>query len=162
MYNQATEVYPSAYQAVLLHLRSANPAAFKSFPTPLPAELTEHELFPGLAGAVRDLANDNIITAVMLTGIMFLQAGRYYSSRGSGEHYPRSGNTSAATSAAPTPKASPKLDTVRLSPVSERNATPFRELTEEESFELRALESDDASPVVQATATKTKSKPRRR
>lgn len=97
----------------------------------------------------------------MLTGIMFLQAGRYYSSRGSGEHYPRSGNTSAATSAAPTPKASPKLDTVRLSPVSERNATPFRELTEEESFELRSIESDDAAPA-QTTATKTKSKPRRR
>lgn len=138
-------------------------AAFKSFPVPLPAELTEHELFPGLAGAVRDLANDNIITAVMLTGIMFLQAGRYYSSRGSGEHYPRSGNTSAATSAAPTPKASPKLDTVRLSPVSERNATPFRELTEEESFELRAIESDDAAPKNAPKSTpKPKAKPRRR
>ncbi len=30
-------------------------------------------MFGPLATAVRDLANDNIITAVMLTGVMFLQ-----------------------------------------------------------------------------------------
>jgi hypothetical protein len=33
-------------------------------------------MFPKLAGAVRDLANDNIITAVMLTGVMLLQVSR--------------------------------------------------------------------------------------
>lgn len=113
-------------------------------------------MFPGLAGAVRDLANDNIITAVMLTGIMCLQAGKYYSSRGSGAHYPRSGNSSAVS----TPKASPRLDTVRLSPVSGRNATPFRELTEEESFELRALDADtDDTPSAPRNAS---AKPSRR
>jgi hypothetical protein len=30
-------------------------------------------MFPQLASSVRDLANDNIITAVMLTGVMLLQ-----------------------------------------------------------------------------------------
>lgn len=49
------------------------PTALQSFPTPLPMNLTEHEMFGPLATAVRDLANDNIITAVMLTGVMFLQ-----------------------------------------------------------------------------------------
>lgn len=51
----------------------ANSPALQSFPSPLPAHLTEHEMFGPLATAVRDLANDNIITAVMLTGVMFLQ-----------------------------------------------------------------------------------------
>lgn len=48
-------------------------AALISFPNPLPSPLTDHEMFPILAGAVRDLANDNIITSVMLTGVMLLQ-----------------------------------------------------------------------------------------
>ncbi|WVN90363.1 uncharacterized protein L203_105599 [Cryptococcus depauperatus CBS 7841] len=65
IYYQATETYP----------------AITLIPNPLPANLVDHPLYPALTTAVRDLATTNIITAVMLTGLIFLQAGRYYSQR---------------------------------------------------------------------------------
>ncbi|KLT39371.1 hypothetical protein CC85DRAFT_288626 [Cutaneotrichosporon oleaginosum] len=121
-YNQATEVFPTLL----------------AIPSPLPLNLTEHEMFGPLATAVRDLANDNIITAVMLTGVMFLQAGRYYASRGEAEGdgpemMPDSTLTSGASSSVPSPATTPK-------PLSERHATPFRELTEAEAMEIASLD----------------------
>nr|ODN98665.1 hypothetical protein L204_02629 [Cryptococcus depauperatus CBS 7855] len=65
VYYQATETYP----------------AITLIPNPLPVNLVDHPLYPALTTAVRDLATTNIITAVMLTGLIFLQAGRYYSQR---------------------------------------------------------------------------------
>ncbi|BEI80130.1 hypothetical protein CcaverHIS002_0106590 [Cutaneotrichosporon cavernicola] len=122
-YNQATEVFPT----------------LAAIPSPLPANLTEHEMFGPLATAVRDLANDNIITAVMLTGVMFLQAGRYAASR-SGENdgpemMPDTAPSSATSSLVPSPAMTPK-------PLNERHATPFRELTEAEAMELALLENN--------------------
>lgn len=105
-------------------------------PNPLPANLVDHALYPALTTAVRDLATSNIMTAVMLTGLVLLQvcmlyvcflasppfadvnkAGRYYAKRPA---FPpvTAENSSAAI------------------PVSQRSATPFRELTEDESSEL--------------------------
>lgn len=46
---------------------------------------------------------------------------------------PDSAATSAASSAVPSPATTPK-------PLSERHATPFRELTEAEAMEIAALE----------------------
>jgi hypothetical protein len=48
-------------------------SAIALFPNPLPQPVQKHPLFPALSTAVRDLANDNVMTAVMLTGIMLLQ-----------------------------------------------------------------------------------------
>ncbi|WVO24245.1 uncharacterized protein IAS62_005609 [Cryptococcus decagattii] len=100
-YYQLAEVYP----------------AITMIPNPLPANLVDHALYPALTTAVRDLATSNIMTAVMLTGLVLLQAGRYYAKRPA---FPpvTAENSSAAI------------------PVSQRSATPFRELTEDESSEL--------------------------
>lgn len=68
------------------------------------------------------------------------QAGRYYSSKTSGENYPQSRDTSAASSPANTPNSeSPPL-------LRDRHATPFRELTEEEALELRNDSDADVKP----------------
>lgn len=45
-------------------------------PNPLPANLVDHPLYPALTTAVRDLATSNIMTAVMLTGLILLQVCR--------------------------------------------------------------------------------------
>jgi len=84
-YNQITEVYPSKSKFSRRAQLQAHAAALTSFPNPLPENLTEHDMFPALASAVRDLANDNIITAVMLTGVMLLQvrsSARLWNRRG--------------------------------------------------------------------------------
>ncbi|GMK54398.1 hypothetical protein CspeluHIS016_0109840 [Cutaneotrichosporon spelunceum] len=127
-YNQAFEVFPT------LH----------SIPSPLPAHLTESESFGPLATAVRDLANDNIITAVMLTGVVFLQAGRSYATRTSSEGdgpvmMPDTTQSSALSSSASSSSGTPK-------PVSERHATPFRELTEDEAMEIAMLPESNGVP----------------
>lgn len=121
----------------------------------------DHELFPTLATRVRDLANDNIITAVMLTGIMTLQAGRVYSRNDGADadghdadelrSEPASADTSAASTRASTPK-----------PLSERNATPFRELTEEEALELkRASSNEDVTRQSAGVGVRTRSSTKR-
>lgn len=51
----------------------ADSAAILLFPTPLPAKLVGSPLFPILSNAAKELASDNIKTAVMLTGVMLLQ-----------------------------------------------------------------------------------------
>ena len=43
------------------------------FPSHLPVPLNTNPVYPSLSTAVRDLANDNVITAVMLTGVMLLE-----------------------------------------------------------------------------------------
>jgi hypothetical protein len=49
------------------------PIAIGLFPSRVPARVVDHPTFPALTTAVRDLANDNAMTAVMLTGVMLLQ-----------------------------------------------------------------------------------------
>jgi hypothetical protein len=79
---------------------------------------------PELTTSTRALANHNIMSAVMLTGVMLLQvrhvvglrltqAGRYYVKQ-------------------PTPRIPPTPQ----SPIAARASTPYRELTEEEALEL--------------------------
>lgn len=131
-------------------------------------------MFPVLAAAVRDLANDNIITSVMLTGVMLLQvgsvsgpyltqqAGRYYSSRGSGASFPRSTETSVQSSPSSSPAASPIAQPVEL---ADRLATPFRELTEAEALELEGSGSEiDAKPssATRRTTRSTRSSTRKK
>ncbi|KAK8861293.1 hypothetical protein IAR55_002112 [Kwoniella newhampshirensis] len=100
------------------------------FPSPLPENLLDHPTYPGLVTAVRDLATSNIMTAVMLTGLMLLQAGRYYAKRPSSSPPTTVVDPSASTPPrAPSPEKQP-------SPISLRSSTPFRELTEEEAMEL--------------------------
>ncbi|KAK6906882.1 hypothetical protein I203_100869 [Kwoniella mangroviensis CBS 8507] len=113
-YTQVAEVYPT----------------IKRIPSPLPASLIEDKSYPELVTAVRDLATNNIMTAVMLTGIMLLQAGRYYSKAPAGD-LPPSVDVSAAST--PGRASSPESDPT---PVIKRSGTPFRELTTEESAEL--------------------------
>lgn len=55
-------------------------AAINLFPNPLPSDLKDHSTYPALTTAVRDLASDNIMTAVMLTGVMLLQVSSAASS----------------------------------------------------------------------------------
>ncbi|WVW79678.1 hypothetical protein I302_101647 [Kwoniella bestiolae CBS 10118] len=102
----------------------------KLIPSPLPSPLIEHKLYPELVTAVRDLATNNIMTAVMLTGIMLLQAGRYYSKAPAGDLPP---SVDVSASSTPGRASSPENDPI---PVINRSGTPFRELTEEESAEL--------------------------
>ncbi|KAK4685189.1 hypothetical protein P7C73_g4967, partial [Tremellales sp. Uapishka_1] len=105
------------------------------FPT-----ITEFGRPDGLRTAVRDLANDNVMTAVMLTGVMLLQAGRYYAAK------PSSAPPQTQSESAPPP-----------SPLSNRTSTPFRELTEEEAMELRGGE-ESPSPSVRAGRRKNRVK----
>ncbi|TXT10998.1 hypothetical protein VHUM_01749 [Vanrija humicola] len=143
-YNQVTELYPTLV----------------SFPNPLPEKLTEHDTFPVLAAAVRDLANDNIITSVMLTGVMLLQAGRYYSSRTSSSSFPRSTETSVQSSPSSSPAASPIAEPVAL---SDRLATPFRELTESEALELEGSGSEvDSKPATRRPTRAARSSTRKK
>ncbi|XAO26860.1 hypothetical protein I312_105701 [Cryptococcus bacillisporus CA1280] len=115
-YYQLAEVYP----------------AITLIPNPLPANLVNHALYPALTTAVRDLATSNIMTAVMLTGLILLQAGRYYAKR------PASPPVTAENSSVSTPAtaSSPSSPETHPIPVSQRSATPFRELTEDELLEL--------------------------
>lgn len=53
--------------------RLTNIQAITMIPNPLPANLVDHPLYPALTTAVRDLATSNIMTAVMLTGLILLQ-----------------------------------------------------------------------------------------
>lgn len=46
-------------------------------PSALPANLVDHPLYPALTTAVSDLATGNIMTALMLTGLILLQVGRF-------------------------------------------------------------------------------------
>ncbi|WWC87579.1 uncharacterized protein L201_002469 [Kwoniella dendrophila CBS 6074] len=112
-YTQIADVYPT----------------IKRIPSPVPTSLIEHKSYPDLVTAVRDLATNNIMTAVMLTGIMLLQAGRYYSKRAVGELPP---SIDVSTSSTPARAASPDNEPIR------RSGTPFRELTEEEAIELNS------------------------
>ncbi|WWC59909.1 uncharacterized protein I303_102471 [Kwoniella dejecticola CBS 10117] len=100
----------------------------KSIPSPLPTSILDAKSYPDLVTAVRDLATNNIMTAVMLTGIMLLQAGRYYSKRAT------MGDLPPSVASTPGRASSPESDPT---PPIRRSGTPFRELTEEESRELR-------------------------
>ncbi|WWD16804.1 hypothetical protein CI109_101236 [Kwoniella shandongensis] len=111
------------------------------FPSPLPGSLHDHPTYPALVTAVRDLATNNVMTAVMLTGLMLLQAGRYYSKKPSA-----SPPTTVDDSLVSTPVRAPSPEK-QPSPVSKRSGTPYRELTEAEALELN---SDD----VQKSASK--------
>ncbi|WRT65387.1 uncharacterized protein IL334_002330 [Kwoniella shivajii] len=113
-YTQIYDVYPT----------------IKLIPSHLPQSLTDHKAYPELVSAVRDLATNNIMTAVMLTGIMLLQAGRWYSKR-SANDLPPSVDISAAST--PGRASSPEKESL---PLPKRSGTPFRELTAEEAFEL--------------------------
>ncbi|ORX36453.1 ER membrane protein SH3-domain-containing protein [Kockovaella imperatae] len=115
-YNQLTELAPT----------------LALFPLSVPTDLPKHSLWPVLVTAVRDLANDNVITAVMLTGVMLLQAGRYHAKKKS------------PIPSTPTSSQSPAVSRTG-SPLLDRKSTPYRELTEQEAFELRADTSDDDS-----------------
>ncbi|WVQ83507.1 hypothetical protein IAT38_005648 [Cryptococcus sp. DSM 104549] len=106
-------------------------------PSPLPAKLLDHPLYPTLNTVVRDLATNNIMTSVMLTGLVLLQAGRYYAKRPSSAPPAVVGGDSTSS----TPSASSPV--TRPVAVSKRSGTPFRELTEEESFELNASSGDE-------------------
>ncbi|RXK35668.1 hypothetical protein M231_07041 [Tremella mesenterica] len=102
-------------------------------PSPLPPNVQDHPTYPALATAVRDLALDNVMTAVMLTGVMLLQAGRYYAKR------PSSSPVSLMASAniTPPPDVLTPPQSKPPSPLTERSATPFRELTRQVGMELR-------------------------
>ncbi|KAL0242215.1 hypothetical protein I308_105844 [Cryptococcus tetragattii IND107] len=115
-YYQLSEVYP----------------AITMIPNPLPANLVDHALYPALSTAVRDLATSNIMTAVMLTGLILLQAGRYYAKRPASPPITTE-NSSVSTPASASSPSSPETHPI---PVSQRSATPFRELTEDELLEL--------------------------
>nr|XP_019012358.1 uncharacterized protein I206_03205 [Kwoniella pini CBS 10737]OCF51139.1 hypothetical protein I206_03205 [Kwoniella pini CBS 10737] len=115
-YTQIVDVYPT----------------IKSIPTSLPNSISKDKSYPELVTAVRDLATNNIMTAVMLTGIMLLQAGRYYSKRADENDLPPSVDVSAASTPGRVP--SPESDPA---PPIKRSGTPFRELTEEEATELK-------------------------
>ena len=83
-------------------------------------------LFAHLSSSVRELATDNIKCAVMLTGVMLLQGGRYYAKRPSRqpvELVDQSGNDSSTEASSPEVKPA-------------RPGTPYRELTEEEALDL--------------------------
>ncbi|RSH94342.1 hypothetical protein EHS25_004145 [Saitozyma podzolica] len=80
-YTQISEVFPT----------------IALFPNPLPQPVQKHPLFPALSTAVRDLANDNVMTAVMLTGIMLLQAGRYYAKKPSSSSVPSGTSSGPST-----------------------------------------------------------------
>jgi hypothetical protein len=152
-YTQISEVFPSKSVSGDNTLADAADAALAIalFPNPLPQPVQKHPLFPALSTAVRDLANDNVMTAVMLTGIMLLQvreqgsrsghadhtlqAGRYYAKK------PSSSSVPSGTSSGPTtpPQQVQSLPVEKHSPIAERAATPFRELTEEEAMELNGF-----------------------
>lgn len=115
-------------------------------PARLPPNLQKHAMFGALSESVRDLASDNIMCAVMLTGVMLLQvrgrrahrvwpltlqAGRYYSKRTS-RH-----DSSKAAPADPNLRATGEINDPVAPSLTRRSATPFRELTEEEALELR-------------------------
>ncbi|WVQ94370.1 hypothetical protein IAU59_001449 [Kwoniella sp. CBS 9459] len=122
-YTQISEVYPT----------------IRVFPSPSSTPVIDSLRYPELANAVRDLASNNIMTAVMLTGIMLLQAGRYYSKRpSSSSALPASTITSASSTPGQTasPAPEPQGD-VSAGPSLRRSGTPYRELTEAESLELR-------------------------
>lgn len=78
-YYQLSEVYPGEWHfSVRARARARlttfpNPQAITMIPNPLPANLVDHALYPALSTAVRDLATSNIMTAVMLTGLILLQ-----------------------------------------------------------------------------------------
>ncbi|WVQ74384.1 hypothetical protein IAR50_003985 [Cryptococcus sp. DSM 104548] len=114
--------------------------AITLMPNPLPADLSSHPTYPALQTAVRDLATSNIMAAVMLTGLITLQAGRYYSKRPSS---PPPTVVNATPSSDASTSSSPET---RPALVSKRSGTPFRELTEEESLELNASSGDDFRP----------------
>jgi hypothetical protein len=64
-----------------------------------------------------------------------LQAGRYYAKK------PSSSSVPSGTSSGPStpPQQAQSLPVERHSPIAERAATPFRELTEEEAMELNGF-----------------------
>lgn len=55
--------------------------AITMIPSHLPPNLVDHPLYPALTTAVRDLATSNIMTALMLTGLILLQVGRFHPSQ---------------------------------------------------------------------------------
>ena len=131
--------------------------AITLFPFPLPQKLEDHTTYPALVTAVRDLANDNVINAVMLTGVMLLQVPpspltvtRADADIGSkaGRHYSKPSNP-VPISEMRSSDLTPPEETVPLpdeevrrsqrSPVAGRSSTPFRELTEEEATELNGI-----------------------
>lgn len=124
-YYQLSEVYP----------------AVTMIPSPLPVNLVDHPLYPALTTAVSDLATGNIMTALMLTGLILLQAGRYYAKR------PTFPPTTTDESAASTPASAscPSSPETHPIPVSQRSATPFRELTEDEALELDASGGEESA-----------------
>ncbi|KAL7422760.1 hypothetical protein Q5752_002054 [Cryptotrichosporon argae] len=130
-YNQAVEVFPS----------------ITSIPSPLPRRLAQHALYPALSNAVRDLANDNVITAVMLTGVLLLQAGRYYSSRSSPSY------VELPSEASSEPTSGAEDEPIR------RPGTPWREMTEDEAMELASDDEGErkgAAPAARARRAKGK------
>ena len=72
-YYQINEVYPSTLAGHSQYRTALTDTAVTLFPSPLPKKVEDHAFYPALVTAVRDLANDNVITAVMLTGVMLLQ-----------------------------------------------------------------------------------------
>ncbi|OCF42505.1 hypothetical protein I317_03621 [Kwoniella heveanensis CBS 569] len=122
-YTQITEVYPT----------------IRIFPSPLSTPLVDSPRYPESANAVRDLASNNIMTAVMLTGIMLLQAGRYYSKRpSSSSSLPPSTLTSATSTPARTASPASEIQAgASAGPAPRRSGTPYRELSEAEALDLR-------------------------
>jgi hypothetical protein len=117
----------------------------------MPARLSRKDggqaLYPALASAARELASDNIMCAVMLTGVLFLQvstemavargesdcqAGRYYSKRSAKAAQKEEAEINAANVVADHSS----------SPIR-RTSTPFRELTEQEAMELKGLDDSE-------------------
>lgn len=180
VYYQLSEVYPGEwhFNAACAHARTHAhccrtdniPQAITMIPNPLPANLVDHPLYPALTTAVRDLATSNIMTAVMLTGLILLQvcrasysyfsschtlilkssrrhkAGRYYAKRPASPPITTE-NSSVSTPASASSPSSPETHPI---PVSQRSATPFRELTEDELLEL---DSGKEEPVTATTKT---------
>lgn len=129
-------------------------------PSALPANLVDHPLYPALTTAVSDLATGNIMTALMLTGLILLQVGRFPSASRrcrtltpeykAGRYYAKRPTFPPATtdeSAASTPASAscPSSPETHPIPVSQRSATPFRELTEDEALELDASGGEESA-----------------
>ena len=133
---------------------TADPVAISLFPYPLPPNITAHPTYPALATAVRDLALDNVMTAVMLTGVMLLQVcstrpclvpllimqgGRYYAKR------PSSSDPKLLLKTDDAAPSSVSVADAPPSPIAARASTPYRELTEAEAMELNGLGKNSPS-----------------
>lgn len=66
--NQVMDVFPSKSIS-----RVCLTPAIGNIPTPMPTNVSSHPSYAAWTTAVRELANDNVMSSVMLTGVMLLQ-----------------------------------------------------------------------------------------